>query len=265
MSDKRGGIHTTNAYSSGPLYWRFASTLFLLMPFLASCGGGHSQPPATIAGSWHFVMTSTTLAGQSTLADLFFTQNGSVIQSSGSQVVIGGVCSVLGTMTGAVTGNKVTMSIIHADMIDRVSATATVSGNSLSGTYSTAGQCLNGDAGTITGQMIPVLTSSAWAGTRTPTNQQTTFPLSANIAEDNQGLLVATFSFTGGLCSGTFTFNPSLVGNLITNINGNPLSVEFVYGTVDPTGKQISGGYSVLCNGGIGGPVEGGIYTLSRP
>jgi hypothetical protein len=242
------------SYLSERLRW---ASILLLVPLLAGCGGDHSHPAATMAGSWHFVMTSTNLSGQSSNADLFITQSGSAIQSSGSQVIFDrSVCAVLGTMTGSVAGNKITMSIIHADMVDKVNVTATVTGNSLSGTYNTTGQCLNGDEGTITGQMVPDLTSSSWSGTSTSANQQSSFPLSANITEDNQGLLTSTFTFTNGSsCSGVFSFHGSLIGNIVSLKDTTGL--EFAGGTVDFSGKHISGLYG--CNAG------GGIYSLSRP
>ena len=243
-----------NSYLRSCRRW---SSLLLLLPLLPGCGSDHSQPAAKVAGSWHFVLTSTNLGEQSSTADLFISQNSSVIQSSGSQVVfVGSVCSVLGMMTGSVAGSTVTMNMTHADMVDKVNVTATVTGNSMSGTYNTTGQCLNGDKGTITGQMIPDMTSSSWSGTSIPSNQQNSFPLEANITESNQGLLTATFTFANGSsCSGAFTFDGSLIGNIVSLKDTGGLN--FAEGTVDLSGKHISGLYGCITGSGV--------YSLSRP
>jgi hypothetical protein len=126
----------------------------------------------------------------------------------------------------------------------------------MSGTYNTAGQCLNGDEGTITGQMIADMTSSSWSGTSIPSNQQDSFPLGANITENNQGLLTATFTFTNGSsCSGGFTFNGSLIGNIVSLKDTGGLN--FAGGTIGLRGKHVSGLYGCI--------IGGGVYNLSRP
>jgi hypothetical protein len=144
--------------AGGPVKERLV--LVTVFVFLIGCGGGSSggsqsqqATPVNIAGDWQITAKSTVFGFSATVTG-FVNQSGGTI--SGQLAISGSPCAVSATMAGTVSGTAVTIQIDENGQPVTLSGTASVDGNSASGTYTaTTGGCLNGDTGTWTATRVP--------------------------------------------------------------------------------------------------------------
>ena len=119
---------------------------------LTACGAGggagsNSGQTVNLAGFWQASTVSglgfdTSLSG--TIA-----QNGE--QLSGTMNITGSPCAISGTLSGTISGSRVSLSLSEGQQSVSLSGTASADGSSISGTYQgQSGGCLSGDSGTFT-------------------------------------------------------------------------------------------------------------------
>lgn len=236
--------------------------IMLACALLTGCGGGNTSnitpPPvqnSNISGSWHATVTSNVFQQTST-ADMFIVQNGTSLTSN--RVLLDSTCSTLSaSMSGTINGNSVTLVINEGNSPpDTVTATGTLAGSTITGSYTTSGACTNGDQGTFSAQLIPSIQSSQWTGSTSSVNGTTTF--TANITENNQGDLGGSITFSGSPCFTTLNVAGLIVGNQVA-LNDTQGLIQ-AFGTVASNGKSISGTYAVS-----GSCAENGTFVMNRP
>jgi hypothetical protein len=130
----------------------------------------------------------------------------------------------------------------------------------LTGSYSVAGGCANGDKGTVVGETVPSYTNT-YSGTFVSVSK-VSVPVSMTITQsgpNSDGFYQVTGSgtFTGSTCFSTGTIASSeILGDYmdVTLTTNNGGSVEFI-GEVSDTAGAIAGGYTVTagtCAGSSG-------------
>jgi hypothetical protein len=176
------------------------------------------------------------------------TQNGANL--TGTMYVVGSECfnSAGVAFTGTVNGNNVTLTTDSPSLAGQViTVTATAaSASSLSGTYTVAGGCDDGDSGTVSASAAVPITGT-WAGSLSNCEAEKNGCANANISFDmTQGTTAAT---DGGF---------PLTGSITYTNSGCSAS-----GTI--TGGEIYGSYLVL-NATTVDPEddEGGSFTYSQ-
>jgi len=192
--------------------------VLLVSLLMCGCGGGSSSSSGSYSsitsGNWSLTGTSTVTSG------LVLSIGGSLTQSDN---VVSGVlyvssydssCSSLSgsaiPFTGKFDGDKLTL-VSDEFSSQSVTVNATGSGSSLTGTYSVAGGCADGDSGTIVASYLPPI-NGTWSGTLT--NPDGT-PIPINPNNLSEGAEFATVTLTQSATatngrfplSGTFNFN----------------------------------------------------------
>jgi hypothetical protein len=105
----------------------------------ASSTPSNNGAAGTMQGPWDGTWTSTSSPGASGTFHIEFTQSGD--QLNGSITITNSPCIATGTITGALDGNSITFGAVKGSQ--NIAYTGTISGTSMSGTY-TAPQCDNG-------------------------------------------------------------------------------------------------------------------------
>ena len=225
--------------------------------------------PAQLSGSWHLILSSSNISGTSPELDLFIVQNGTTLASS--NVGMGITCSSIGTMSGSVSGNTISM-VVTGNNGDTVSVTGTAVNppTSFSGTYTskTSGCGVSSEMGTVSAELIASLQGANWAGSTQSTNHSpgnTTFTM--NLTEDSSGNITGTVTFTGSTGSssscaaltGTVPISAAQKGNGFMFSATSPDGFSGG-GAIDIMAKVINGPYGVsICNG------DNGTWMASRP
>jgi hypothetical protein len=242
---------------------RIVAILFCTL--LMGCGGsGHGSPP-NLHGNWHAILTSTASGQQCTL-DLFILQNGATLSSP--RILVAPCGSDEGTMSGSITGNAVNITITARDPSPMgITITGTVSGDSLSGSY-TMSLFGNDDVGTISATLIPSVQGTSWTGSTHSTQNppgDTTFGL--KLAEDSLGSISGMLTFTGSSGSssscpelgGTISVGGQQTGNQVSLFDNKSFGLD-ILGSTDSAAKNFNGSYSCAS-----APVDFGDFTMSRP
>lgn len=235
---------------------------------LMGCGGMNPPTNAQLSGSWHLILSSNS-SGASPALDLVIVQNGTTLASS--RVGMGITCSSIGTMSGSVSGNTISMVVTgnSGDTV-RVTGTAANPPTSFSGTYTsaTSGCGVSSEMGTVSAELIPSLQGANWAGSTQSTSYppgNTTFTM--NLTEDSSGNITGTVTFTGSAgssssCSGltgTVSISAGQMGNGFSFSATTPDGFSGG-GTIDNMAKVLNGVYGVsICNG------DNGTWMASRP
>jgi len=239
-----------------------ASTL--LCTLLTGCGGGNSSnsnPSAFSiqAGNWNVNASSTFAPGNNFIVGGNLTQSGSSI--SGVMHINNSPCFILASdvpVSGSISGQTVTLSsAASVGPVVTVSANAT-SATAMTGTYTVAGTCADGDKGTISANLVPSITGS-WHGTFTSqVTPGTTINATANLTQsptpnaDGFFPVTGTVTFTGSPCftSGTIVQSiaaGSVIGLEITT-NDQPTPGEVVFAAIidsPATGTAATGSYEI--------------------
>jgi hypothetical protein len=155
---------------------------FFFFAILVGCGGSRQSDPMNqnnLSGNWTGMLSSSN-PSHSRAIDLFVTQNGNSLAGPRAQLGFspGPLCDSNGTMSGAASGNQVTMNVVvppnptRANLNQSLTLTGTVQAAVISGTYSETSGCLNGDSGTFQMSPVPSITSSQSPGTVSPGDLQ---------------------------------------------------------------------------------------------
>jgi len=229
------------------------AVLFLSWVLCISCGGGSSSssgPYSTInSGNWSLTATSTVTSGLVLSIGGSLTQSANVV--SGIMLVSSSASncpSLSGTaipFTGSFRGNTLTLKSANFSG-QFVTLNAVGSGNSLTGTYSVAGGCADGDKGTIAAIFLPPLTGT-WNGTfRNPDGT----PIPINPGNSYFGYATATLTLTQSATAINGQF--PLSGTFDTN-----LGYGFCSGTIPDggisTAAYVMGTFVVIKSGSAGG------------
>src|SRR6266853_765159 len=200
-----------------------------------------------------------------TSVDMFIIQTGTSISSR--FVMFNGlvpVCSPIGSMTGEVNGTNVTMTIVLSST-NTTTVTATLNSDTINGTFKTTGSCDPSDEGDISLEFIPSITSSKWSGSITPTTGPP-IPLTANINEDQAGILTGSVSLPGAAapCDSPINVNGGIVGRYMYLMGSQALLNA--YGQVDSTGKNISNEPNDTATGTcVPPPGSYAAFSMTRP
>jgi hypothetical protein len=246
-------IKQESNFKEEPMKKAIYVSLGIVLLLASGCGGGSSSSNGSsgnsgssqgISGSYEFVATSNTTSGSTTLIEANLSANGAQSSASGSSQVqtatylnglwyVDGACSSTSpgqnSISGTTSGSSISLTFNEGGNV--FAGQGTVSGNSVSGTYSgTNPNC--SDSGTFTGTQVPSL-SGTFSGTLD-------FPsgpdqVTATLTEgSNYSLAVQTV--LSGTDNGTFTFSGSAVANVMFvsgSVNGNPFSL---FGYFDSSG-----------------------------
>jgi hypothetical protein len=204
------------------------------------------------------------------------TQTGSNI--AGTMYIVDNISNCLTAnngipFTGTVKGTQVTItspSLNGAVITVLASGTTTSTTTSLTGTYSVAGGCADGDTGTVTANVVAPITGT-WAGSLSNcaagTNGCSTATISVDMTQASTASSDGTFAITGNVTytnsacsvSGTIT-SGSIAGQFVvldaSTVDQSTNTGSFVYGLsfVDSptTPANMSGTYNVTdgdCSG----------------
>lgn len=227
------------------------AVLFVSCLLCIGCGEGSSSSSAPYSsisgGNWSLTATSKVTSGPAFYLGGGLTQSGNVV--SGTMVVIssGSNCPSLSgaaiTFTGKFSSD--TLTLTSANFSNQlVMVNAHGSGNSLTGTYSVAGGCADGDNGTIAASYLPSLTGT-WTGTFMNPDG-TTVP--ADPANPRAGAATASLALTQS-DTATNGFFP-LSGTFNTNMDN--VASGTIPGT---TAAYVMGTSVVISAGGTGGEI----------
>jgi VCBS repeat protein len=163
----------------------------------AACGGGsgvgNSGQTVNLGGFWQANTVSN--LGYNTSLSGNIVQTGT--QIIGTMNISGSPCALSGTISGAVSGLKVTFSLSEGAQNVSLSGNASTDGNSISGTYQApAGGCLFGDSGTFT----------AYKASATPASTIT----SVSVSCSPTSIQVSQTSKCSALVSGTGVFSSTV-------------------------------------------------------
>jgi hypothetical protein len=260
-----------------------------LMTLFCGCGSGanstlsQTQPSApapppppptpTVNGNW---AVHTTSEGDSVNdGGGYFTTTGTAVTGtinlvSSSQcysnVVNGSADLDSISLTGTISSSgalMLTSSPIQGQGAEVLTITGTVSGNNLNdGAYSVSGGCADGDIGTVSGWAASPLngtyTGNFLSKSGLIIGASVAITQASQPATDGIYSASGTVTFANSPCFSSGTFSPTDQGDPSQLIFGDFVQVEIetngaasvvFQGTVDSTGKTITGTYSVL--GGI--------------
>lgn len=236
---------------------------------IAGCGGGYSGTAApvgptspqyaNVAGPWQATATSTAIPGATVLVETNLTQTGGTIGASAVAIV--GSCvepNNQSTLTGTVTSNGIAVTAIFNG--ETVSLTGTVSGQTMTGTYTATGACT--DNGTWTAQMMPAINGS-YSGTITSNSAPNSpFSVTATISSNSAFTITGNAMVGGSICFSSLTLTGQQVGGAAeitaADLQGN--SVTFVLVSKDAVFGTIAGTYIVTA-GSCAGDTGNGTLT----
>ncbi len=225
--------------------------------------------PVNIAGNWIFTATSSSSV-PITIAGLV-TQNGSTF--SGSMSISGSPCALTGSLSGTMTGNVITASLVEneTDATQTISLTGAVSsdGNLASGNYAApAGGCTNGDAGTWSGtwtQMAPVNIAGNWTFSTTSSDYPVQTAVTGTVTQSGP-IFSGSMNISGTPCALTGSLSGTMTGDAISaflaeNEVDNTQTISLT-GTVSSDGNSASGSYSAPAGGCTNG--DAGTWSGTR-
>lgn len=223
------------------------------------CGGGSSGPVqpqnADVSGPWQAVATSSSQGNPQVLVEANLADaNGSVTAIASAFI---GTCvgsGVGGTATGTVNGNAV--SFMTSFQGENVSLTGTVSGSTMSGTYTATGACT--DTGTWSATKMPLLTGNYSGNLFSNSNPGQAIPTTATIST-SAGFTISGSASVSSVCFNQFALSGTQIGGAgeITATDPQGDAVEFLFASKDSSFGTIAGGYQVTaglssCNGDSG-------------
>jgi len=237
------------------------STFLLVVLLLAGCsnldkalgigGGGGTPKNATVTGPYTVVVTSTKNNGTTGVYVNIAMQSGTSLSGTPNTLVCQGniVANCVGndppvstsTFIGTVSGNNVqiNLSYTNGQGTDTITLTGTVSGTSISGTYTDS----QGDAGTWTATL-----SSSPAGTLSGTINSTLNPLTIPptmtvTTEGKNSALTGTATIQNWPCFASLDFSSGLVIGGSFTLSDSTNSVVII--AVPSGSKTFSIGYQV--------------------
>lgn len=218
------------------------------------CGGGRSDSNPTYgtikSGNWSFKATSSVTSG------LVLSIGGALTQS---RDVVSGTLSISSSVSncpfdsgtavpfsGSFRGNTLTLK--SADFSDQfVTVNAVRSGNSLTGTYSVAGGCANGEQGTISAIYLPPITGT-WSG---PLLSPDGSPIPVDPNDPAKGPATATLTLTQSDTATNGQF--PLTGTFDVHFGNICSSSESIPGSDTTAAAYVMGTSVVISSSSAGG------------
>lgn len=257
----------------------------------ATSGSNSNSTPQDLSGNWYITATSSVnglpvhldgsiIDAQNQVSASLWQDNQTDNQNNNGSCTAGYLWELNGTQTG--TSIPLTTTTANAagngESLD-ISVVASGDGNSLTGNYSVAGGCANGDKGTVVGNRVPPVTGT-WSGT-----VDTTGAISASLTQTptttpivNYGVTInelefplsGTVQFTNSPCLSQFsgsldTANSAVQGNTIYlefGTNTNEIMGAQGYFSDPSTAKSVTLDYYIESGGCQG---QRGTFTISRP
>jgi hypothetical protein len=226
------------------------------------CGSGPAaQQNADVAGAGGVVATSTASPGTKVTIEANLTDaNGSI---SSVEVMVIDSCTgiVSGLLTGSVSRNNLNLTVTYNDLNGgiTVALTGTVTGQTISGAYTTTGVCGN-DSGTWTAQQMPLISGSYTGNIYDSFGEAT--PLTANLNADSSYKMTGNVSIPA--CFNEMTLSGIQVGGgadvEATNVQGD--SVGFMLSSPDASFATLTGTYQVTAGNFY--CAAGGTATLTK-
>ena len=216
-----------------PMYVKLGIALCVSCAILTTgCGSSQSSSSSSSAdpqnaANWQITLVPTN-SSDPRISSGFLANDSSTL--SGSLIVNDPPCSGVGTVSGTVSGNNVSLTV--STVGSQLELTGTTSQSSMSGTYITlASGCTTNPprSGTWTASLIPALNGS-FAGSFDSNMQQTTFQIQGQISQ-------GTVSGANATLTGTLSVpDPCVTGNL--TISGSISGTTVVMNLLDSTGAQ---------------------------
>lgn len=230
---------------------------------LAGCGATSGNNLALTPGNWSVTATSSGAGGTFYIGGNL-TQTGSSL--AGTMQFVGSGCfgpSTPANFTGTVNGNKLTLtSPSVAGQVITVTGTGTAGASgatvsALTGTYTVAGGCGAGDAGTVTANAVPSI-NGTWSGPIQDDYENPNAVVSIALTQastassDGTFALTGTLTYTNSACfssgtiqagSATIAGSSVMINNAIADDGGDVSYTGQLDNPASPT--SISGTYSV--------------------
>lgn len=214
---------------------KFALSSLLAGVFaLALTGCGASNNLALTQGNWS--MTATPSGGGTFYVGGNLTQTGSSV--AGTMYVVSSGCFSSSTpvpFNGTVKEKKVTLT---SASVEGQVITVTVSGttgSALTGTYSVAGGCADGDKGNVNASAVPSI-SATWSGPLGGSGGSNVtlafaFTQAATASADGTFALTGNVTFTNSSCSLNGTVNSSFIAGPYLVVTGSTNEVDGTTGS----------------------------------
>jgi hypothetical protein len=214
----------------------------------SGCGGGSSSgggnpPPqnADVSGPWQATATSTSTPGttpvivEANLADssgsvsstAFVTVNSCVSSDANSKV------------SGSVTINSVKLTATYGGVT--VALTGSVSGSTMTGTYTASGVCGN-DSGTWIATKMPQINGNYSGNVFSNSNTSQAIPVTGTIAADSS-LNITGHASISSVCFNQFTLSGTQTGGAGQFVGTDPQgdSISFLFISKDAAFGSIAG------------------------
>jgi hypothetical protein len=261
----------------------FLALLTTSLLCLSGCGGTSAAGPApgtnTLTGNWSFAATATTgpsLQIGAYLINSSGTLTGTmhVTNNNGCYPITTGKPENIpftGTYNSSTGAVSITSSAVSSQVITINGTIASNTSALTGGTYSIAGGCAGGDAGSITGNEDSSLTYT-YSGSLTSPSATFSAALTEQGPDQNGLYSVATATspisytgttcFTAGLPNGITYVTGNYVYLTIVNNDVSSSVLTFTGAATSYTGQTITGTYSIS-----GGTCDGdsGTLTMSHP
>jgi hypothetical protein len=118
---------------------KFKEALFILCAIcLTACGSSSPRPaqgPNLLTGNWQLELAKTATATAKKTQSGFLQGNGSVVTGNLQTYVGNGACPGVGTVTGTLTGNNVSLNIETPGQTEDLTGAVDSTGSTMSGTY----------------------------------------------------------------------------------------------------------------------------------
>jgi hypothetical protein len=242
---------------------RNPTILCLFLCCAAGCGGGSSnggsgnpiQQNADISGAWQAVATSNSQGNPQVLVEANVTEANGAVSANASAFI--GTCAgsgVGGTIVGTVSGNSISLNSSFEGETTVLSGT--VSGSSMSGTYTATGVCL--DSGTWNATKMPLLAGNYAGNLFSNSNPAQPIPVTASLSTSASFVITGSASVSS-VCFNQFTLTGTQIGGAgaITATDPQGDTVGFLFASKDSSFGTIAGAYEVTagpssCNGDAG-------------
>jgi len=229
---------------------------------LSGCGGGSSSSGGTpqnadVSGPWQATARSTSSPGATAvIVESNLSDSGGSVNSTAFVVVNSCVSSDANSkVSGSVNINSVTLTATYGGV--SVSLNGTVSGSTMSGTYTASGAC-GSDSGTWTATKMPQINGNYSGNGFSNSNPTQAIPVTAIIAAD-ASLKITGHASVSSVCFNQLTLSGTQIGGAGQFTGSDPQgdSVTFLFISNDGVFGSIQGVYSVTagptaCTGDTG-------------
>jgi hypothetical protein len=256
----------------------------LCVLLFAGCGASSKpavQSQGQLTGNWQLALAKSATAAAMKNQSGFFQQSGSQVTGNLQMYVGNQACPGVGTVTGSLTGQNVSLTIADQGQTEDLTGTLDASGSTMSGTYAILSTgCGQSETGVWTATQVQPFSGNFTAnltangnGTQWTVNGTISQGPNDGSAASVSGPMSSTDPTTTPSCFSSATFTGTVSGtSLIWNVSdSNGVQLGQFTLTYDSTSTTASGKYTIdtqkgtlptgaICRGG-----ESGVVTVTFP